>query len=194
MKLGTIVILASLAPGCVVTAHEVHDPALEARIASSEFELLKSLKGDWTGTADGKSGARVTYEVGPGGETVIERVFPEDDQELVTVYRVENGKLMLTKKRAFASPRPMLAEVGPASVEVPIRVTFECPAEANTESELHVHRMHLFLEEEDHLFLDWTYHKGGTELFEARFDFRRALNTASRDVPAVETHVLFANF
>ena len=63
------------------------------------FEKLKALEGEWI-DVDGVFGQKgkiaVTYKVTGGGHTVVETFPLGTPQEMVTVYHLEGGKVVLT--------------------------------------------------------------------------------------------------
>jgi hypothetical protein len=62
------------------------------------FERLKSLAGEWQGTAETASGppASARYEVGSGGTIVRELLFPGTEHEMMSVYHLVDGQLVVT--------------------------------------------------------------------------------------------------
>lgn len=86
-----------------------------AELASAAFEQLKSLAGDWRGVA-GDFPASATYEVIAEGTIVLERVTVEDPIEMVTVYRLDRGRLVAEHFcMAGNQPRLYLDELSTAS-------------------------------------------------------------------------------
>jgi hypothetical protein len=63
------------------------------------FDRLRSLAGEWQGEAgEGTQKFPMTlrYEIASGGKSVIERLFPGTDHEMVTVYFLASGRLRAT--------------------------------------------------------------------------------------------------
>jgi len=66
---------------------------------SSEFERMKSLVGNWKGTADMGNGpmeVTVKYRVLAGGSVIEEKIMEGTPHEMVTMYYDQDGKLALT--------------------------------------------------------------------------------------------------
>jgi hypothetical protein len=86
-RLSGIVVVALFCMG------QAKSPALQA------FEKLKALEGEWI-DVDGAFGQKgkvaVTYKVTGGGHTVVETFPAGTPQEMVTVYYLEGGKVVLT--------------------------------------------------------------------------------------------------
>jgi len=61
------------------------------------WDRLKTLVGDWDGTYGDKQGVRVTYKLVSGGSALMETLHPGGTEpEMITMYHLDNGKLMLT--------------------------------------------------------------------------------------------------
>jgi hypothetical protein len=180
MKVVAVLVVAGLAAGCVAAAHNEHRTAAEANTALAEFEELKKLSGDWTGTRSDGEEANVSYYVTANGSVLLECLFPGTEHEMVTMYHMDNGRLMLTHYCAAGNQPSMVAEAGPAEVEMPMRVTFECSGGTNMKSENdpHMHMLQMVLESQDHLLADWTFHSQGKPTEVATFDLRRKHATA----------------
>ena len=68
-------------------------------VGSKEQETLKKLAGTWEGTETmmGKTDAAgAEYSVTSNGSVVVEKLFPETPNEMITVYYDETGKLAMT--------------------------------------------------------------------------------------------------
>ncbi len=89
----------------VARAADKPTPATEA------FERLKGLAGEWQGRiGDREKGEPTTvlYRTTAAGHTVIETIFPGTPHEMVTLYYLEEGKLVLTHYCA-AGNQPRMA-------------------------------------------------------------------------------------
>ena len=69
-----------------------------AAAAKEGFERMAALQGDWVGDGppDVPGEMTVNYKLTGGGSTLVETLFAGKPQEMVTVYTVEDGQLMLT--------------------------------------------------------------------------------------------------
>jgi hypothetical protein len=82
--------------------------AVEPRAA---FERLKSLAGTWEGQAgDEKTGppATVVYRVASAGSVVQETLFPGTPHEMISMYHMADGNLVLTHYCLANQPRMKL--------------------------------------------------------------------------------------
>jgi hypothetical protein len=61
------------------------------------WDRLKALVGDWEGTYGEKQPVRVTYRLVSGGSALMETLHPGGDEpEMITMYHMDNGRLMMT--------------------------------------------------------------------------------------------------
>ena len=91
-----------------------------AENASAQFESLKSLVGEWQGkSVDEKMDRKnviVTYELVSNGSTIMERLMPENEPNMITMYHLDGDNLMMTHYcAAFNQPR-MQAEPSPVNI------------------------------------------------------------------------------
>jgi hypothetical protein len=83
--------------------------AVDARAA---LERIKALVGAWDGhisTPDGPPGS-VRYELTGGGHTVVERLFPGSEHEMMTVYHLDGDRLLATHFCAMGNQPVMKLE------------------------------------------------------------------------------------
>jgi hypothetical protein len=61
------------------------------------WERLKNLVGDWEGTYGENQPVRASYKLVSGGSALMETLHPgANEPEMITMYHLDNGKLMLT--------------------------------------------------------------------------------------------------
>ena len=85
--------------------------ALASDAATARFDHLKALAGQWT-MIGGDGSVAVTYRVTAGGSAVIETLFPGAAYEMVTVYTIDDGALVLTHYCAEGNQPRMKAVTG----------------------------------------------------------------------------------
>jgi hypothetical protein len=71
----------------------------EPYTGSQEFERMKKLIGVWEGTSrmgEEEKKVRVEYQSTAGGSAIIETLFSNTPEEMVTVYHDHTGELMMT--------------------------------------------------------------------------------------------------
>jgi hypothetical protein len=78
-------------------------PSVDGKAA---FERLKTLAGTWQGQAGhgpADQAATVTYRVASGGSVVEETLFPGTPHEMISMYHLVDGQLVMTHYCAMAN-------------------------------------------------------------------------------------------
>lgn len=85
------------------------EDAIDAPFA---FDFLKKLAGEWRGTTMTEAGdsMSVIWSVTAGGNAVVERQFPGTDHEMMSVYHMDEGDLVLTHYCAMGNQPHMRFE------------------------------------------------------------------------------------
>lgn len=125
------------------------------------LEIMKGLAGEWQGTVSeqGKPGVTVVYRVTSAGHAVLETLFPGTDHEMVTVYYLDDGKLVLTHYCAMANqPRMALQK---DSTPQDLIFEFVGGANINPRKDSHMHAARIHLENADAIIAEWTGYKDG---------------------------------
>jgi hypothetical protein len=162
----TLAVLALAAPALAQA------PAVDGKAA---FERLKSLAGTWQGQAGhGQPGeaATVTYRVASGGSVVEETLFPGTPHEMISMYHLVDGDLVLTHYCAMANqPRMRLDR----KASTPDRLVFVFDGGTNFDpaKDTHVHSGVLEWKGET-LHASWAVHSGGKETGQNKFALSRA--------------------
>ena len=148
----------------------------DAAVASAQFERIKGLAGAWSGTfgegaeaGAGETGFRVTA----GGSVVEERLFPGTPQEMVTMYHLDGGELVLTHYCAARNQPRMVARSGAADRDSKtIRFDFASLGNGDAAKDGHMHQAEITIDG-DSLKTAWTFFVEGKPAEVARFDLRR---------------------
>lgn len=138
--------------------------------SASKFGKIKSLAGEWKGTrGDGKA-VTIVYEVISNGSTVMERMMPEDEPNMVTMYHLDGDDLLMTHYCAVNN-QPRMKSVHSDETNV---VKFELKDITNlaNESDGHMTKMAITFKDSDHIAHLWTYAHEGKEQA-APFDLER---------------------
>jgi hypothetical protein len=146
-------------------------PAVDGKAA---FERLKSLAGTWEGQAGhGSAGeaATVTYRVASGGSVVEETLFPGTPHEMISIYHLVGGELVLTHYCAMANQPRMRLDRG-ASTSDRLVFAFDGGTNFDPAKDTHIHSGVL---EWKGATLDavWTVHSGGKEAGQNRLVLSR---------------------
>jgi hypothetical protein len=128
---------------------------------SKEFEKLKSLAGQWTGTMKSDKGDtpfNAEYRVVSGGSVVEERLFAGTPKEMVTMYHDKSGKVALTHYCMLCNqPSMLLKEGGDSS----LTFDFDPSSSLDAAKEAHMHALTLKFVDPDTLEHNWTLYEDG---------------------------------
>jgi hypothetical protein len=143
--------------------------------AQQKFEKLKALAGTWSGKAgpDGsgqRKDATVIWKVTSGGSAVIETIDPGSRHEMVTVYHLDGGDLLLTHYCA-AGNQPTMRAVESTEART---IAFDFVRGTNMKpTDMHMHSVKLTLPGEGRLDTEWTSWQGGKPAATMRFELAR---------------------
>ena len=145
------------------------EPSSDGRAA---FARLKSLAGEWEGTVMTPDGppVRVRWEPTAGGSVMRETMFPGTGHEMVTMYHLDGGELVLTHYcMAGNQPRMKLATF------TPDEVAFDFTGGSNLDParDTHMHTGRLFFKGEDSLETDWKEYAKGEPTVSRKFFLTR---------------------
>ena len=131
--------------------------------AAEQLERLKSLAGTWTGKATHPGSpagmdTTVTWRVTSGGSAVMETIDPGSDHEMVTLYHLDGGKLVLTHYCASGNqPTMRLVKSGD-----PRTLAFDFARGTNMKpGDMHMHALRIQFVEEGAVTTEWTSWKDG---------------------------------
>ncbi len=162
----TVGLTACAAPGATRAAGAVSSDQM--------FERMKGLEGQWVGQfGEGEQAGQTTvdYRVSSNGSALIETVFAGQPHEMVTVYTVNNGQLVLTHYCAMGNQPYMEADPITSADEV----SFEATALGNAPSldATHMHWAVLRFLGDDHIQSEWTVRADGKREFVGKMDLHR---------------------
>jgi hypothetical protein len=132
--------------------------ALAADTTAERFDNLKALAGDWT-MSGGDGSVAVTYRVTAGGSAVVETLFPGAPHEMVTIYTVDNGDLVLTHYCAEGNQPHMKAVKGGDAGAIDFK--FVGGGNMKSDKDGHMHEAVFTFEDKDHVKATWVYFKDG---------------------------------
>lgn len=147
--------------------------APEEAAKPTRLDALKKLAGTWRGpTEDGKPGPTVTYRVTSAGSAVEEVLFGGTDHEMVTMYVMDKGDLMLTHYCAMGN-QPRMKALPEKDAKV---VAFEFLDGTNMKSrdDMHMDSLTLTMKDATHLHQEWTMWKDGKVVRNVSLDFEKA--------------------
>lgn len=144
--------------------------------ASAAFARIKGLAGEWQSVGPNGDRSSLTYQVISGGSTVMERftsdALPPKSGEMVTMYYMERGELVLTHY-CIANNQPHLRATlyDPKTGE--LNFDFVKGANITTGSEGHMHSMKIHFVDNDHFSSEWQFMEGGLPKSKAISQFTR---------------------
>ena len=164
MKPTTIAALALAALAASCSSYKNHHVRAEGA-SDAHFRMFKELVGDWyvvdeNGDPDPDS-LMLSYELTASGSVVVERVFPGEDYEMLTMYYMDGGNLMLTHYCSVGN-QPTMIEMPTDSQRV---VVFEFHSGTNMDpaESGHMHSATFEFLDVDRLRSTWSYWQDGAE-------------------------------
>jgi hypothetical protein len=127
-------------------------------VTAARFEHLKALAGDWT-AAGGDGSIVASYRVTAGGSAVIETLFPGSPHEMVTVFTVDSGTLVLTHYCAEGNQPHMKAQKGGDAGEIAFK--FDGGGNMKSVKDGHMHEATFRFADADHFKAAWLYYTNG---------------------------------
>ena len=164
--LTTFTVALALCAGAVQAADA---PAGSAREALGR---IKTLVGTWDGhiaTPDGPPGS-VRYELTGGGNTVVEKLFPGTEHEMMTVYHLDGDRLLATHYCAMGNQPVMKLEKA-----TPTELSFGFVGGTNLDAskDVHIHSGRLRFGEGGTLQSEWDVYEGPQQKSTHRFFLAR---------------------
>jgi hypothetical protein len=156
----------ALAGGLVIIALGAfvrgEDPAAKAPPAHSGLDRLKGLAGTWVeADKDGKPTDKVVsvVKVTAAGSTVHETLFPGTPMEMISVYHLDKGELVMTHYCALGNQPRMKAD--PDSPANQIRWKFVGGTNLDPAKDMHMHEGTLTFVDADHIEFAGVAWEGG---------------------------------
>lgn len=125
------------------------------------FERIKGLAGTWS-TASGKpgGGAKVDFRVTAGGRAVIETQYAGTDKEMVSVYHLDEDRLVLTHY-CVTGNQPRLRLDTAASTADDYRFVFEGGTNLGSAYAPHLHQGAIRFQADGKLDAEWLFFVDG---------------------------------
>ncbi len=169
------VLLLSAVIGLLATSVLAADKASPSP-AQVAFERLKGLAGQWQGrVGDREKGpeAKVNYQVTAAGNTVMETLFPGTRHEMVTMYYLEDGKLVLTHYCA-AGNQPQMALTRKSTPDT-LDFNFIGGANIRSRRDGHMHAARIRFVGTEELEAEWDYFSDGKKADTKKFFLKRKI-------------------
>src|SRR5438477_1668206 len=143
-------VAALLAAQFSMAAHTLPPPNLG-------FERLKTLVGDWKGTATGGGPVQSSYKLVAGG-SVIEEHFSHGD--MVTLYHLDGKRLMLTHY-CVAQNQPRMRAMAYKEGDNALKFAFFDATNMPDKFATHMHNVTFTFRDNDHFTQEWTMYQNG---------------------------------
>jgi hypothetical protein len=133
--------------------------AKAATPGAAAFEALKGLEGIWVGEGgDGeqKFPGRVEYRNASGGTVVMETLFPGDPHEMISMYHLDGGELVMTHYCAMGNQPRMKLDTAHST---PQHLVFEFAGGTNFDPKRdgHIHSGEIRISPEGSYQASWAY-------------------------------------
>lgn len=170
---------SSLALLGVVAGLLAADTAGSGADPKAAFAQLKALAGEWKGgigRPDGPAGT-VLYRVTANGHTVMETLFPGMDHEMISMYHLDGGDLVMTHYCA-AGNQPRMKLNRERSTAKELVFDFAGGTNLDPARDGHIHAGRLRLPSADRLEAEWVFHAEGRAAGTNAFFLQRAPTTS----------------
>lgn len=173
--LGSVTVGTWVPPVAAQDSAATHGPAA--------FEILKQLEGRWTGTF-GYEGAEETYpvthefRVSGQGTVVMESMFSGTEDEMISMYHLDDGNLVMTHYCAAGNQPRMKLDPEGASAKV---LPFEFVGGSNLDpaKDGHLHSGKIALADDGTIESIWTRWVGGEQVGVIRLQLARETPTGN---------------
>jgi hypothetical protein len=128
---------------------------------SKAFERMKDLIGVWEGTSrtgEEEKKVRVEYQSTAGGSAIIEKLFSNTPEEMVTVYNDLKGELMMTHY-CLLKNQPQMKLI--RSDKENLDFTLKEGSTIDVSKELHMHSLSISFLIKNHIVHRWTLYENG---------------------------------
>jgi len=145
-----------------------------AAMGASALDPFKQLAGDWVGkggAGDQQMDAAVNYRVTASGSAVMETIFPGTPHEMITMYTLEKGALVLTHYCTMGNQPHMRARAGTPANE--LMFEFVSGAGINPAKDSHMHNARYTFIDADHIHSEWSDWEKGKLAQVMKFDLER---------------------
>jgi pectate lyase len=146
-------------------------PAAAQSKAQASFDKLKTLAGNWEGTAGGAT-SKVSYRVISNGSVIEETMKNGTEDTMVTIYHLDGDRLMVTHYCGAGNQPRMVATPDPKSPNV-VAFKFLDATNLSSTQEGHMRDLVLTMVDKDHITQQWTWHAQNKEEKMELFKFTR---------------------
>jgi hypothetical protein len=125
--------------------------------ASPQFDRLKSLAGNWSGTNKHGKAVKVSYTVVSDGAAVMERLFSPEGGSMITMYYPDGERLMVTHY-CSAGNHPRMIAAPPKAGSNEIAFSFFDVTNVQTSADHgYMRAIKFHFADKNHFTQDWTF-------------------------------------
>ncbi len=172
--------LILLAAGSALAAPAVTDAGEATNPAERAFGQLVRLAGEWRGTSAAGKDVSMRYELTGEGTAVVEHFQMGEHHDMLTVYHLDAGAILLTHYCAAGNQPRMRATSFDEDGE--IRFDFVDVTGVQSPTEGHMHHAVFGFESDDRFTTAWTWREDGEDAFTEVIQAERV--TAATVVPS----------
>ena len=140
------------------------EPHHKPYTGSRAFERMKGAVGTWEGTQSmqpDKGPVRVDYRLTANGSAVVETLFPNTAEEMVSVYNDHNGRLSMTHYCALGNqPRMQLVRANNRTIEMDFMAA---GSDIDPTRDAHIHSLSIEWMDKDHMIQRWRFFENGKQ-------------------------------
>lgn len=140
---------------------------------SQAFERMKELVGVWEGTSSmdkKEQKVRVEYRLTAGGSAIIETLFSNTPEEMVSVYNDHTGELMMTHYCLLRN-QPQMKLI--RSDKENLDFTLKKGSRIDVSKEPHMHSLTISFLKKNHIVQRWTLYENGEKKGTTELDLFR---------------------
>jgi hypothetical protein len=123
--------------------------------SSAAFDQFKSLVGEWEGKDSGGTKMNATYESIVGGSVIMERLQPEGETGMVTMYTLDGDRIVVTHFCSVGN-QPMMQTAPLSAATGKYDFVFLRVSGMKSPDELHMVGLTVTMPDKDHFSQVWT--------------------------------------
>ena len=171
LSIGTIGAVAAAVLWLGLTGTAASAAAKPETNASAAFARIKSLAGNWEANTE-RGRVNSSYEVISNGSAVVEHIKVPGEEEMLTVYHLDDNRLVLTHYCTAGNQPQMQAEAfDPAGNQLVFN--FTGGGNLSDPNKGHMHNAVFQFTGADTFHSKWTFQENGKAKFVENMDFHR---------------------
>ncbi len=139
--------------------------------ASTGFEKLKSLTGEWEAVGPDGAPVKISYEILSGGTAVMETRAPANEPSMVSIFHLDGDRLVMSHYCSAGNQPRMRAEVQRGEVKT-LNFSFVSITNLSKPTDGHMRKLSYTFRDKDHITQVWTWREAGKDAA-ASFDLVR---------------------